>query len=198
MNELGIDVSKYEPAFDWSIAARRGVRWASIRASGGLVADTAYRIHRDAAAAANVSRMPYHWYVPRLGAIKQAELFLSSVGKWDTLLPPMLDLENYGTSVAYIGIGNAELKPWLTLVEAESGKKPVIYTTPGYINAYLYKDTWLSEYALFVAHWGVAAPLIPRPWSPTRWWGWQYTATGDAAYYGLVGVKSVSLAVRQI
>jgi GH25 family lysozyme M1 (1,4-beta-N-acetylmuramidase) len=52
----------------------------------------------------------------------------------------------------------------------------VIYTSPGFWNANVANDwVWDMPYDLWVAHWGVQNPTIPRKW--TQWVLWQYTTT---------------------
>ncbi len=166
-----------------------------MRASFGVSQDLAYRGEIENVLNAGMFVIPYHWYVPRkYKALDQAKNFLSIATHSN--MPCMIDLEDYLNIVGYKGIGVNELKPWLDEVENKTGSRPFIYTSPNYIKSYLVNDTWLSEYPLIVANYQIAAPLVPKPWTPVGLAGWQFCGdTADAKYYGFQQSLGCSLQV---
>jgi lysozyme len=71
-----------------------------------------------------------------------------------------------------------DTKLFLDTVEAQTGRKPVIYTSPYFWNTYMVPNpAWASDYDLWVAHWtSNPQPLLPNGWS--TWTFWQYTDRG--------------------
>jgi lysozyme len=189
---LGLDKSALDGTLNWPLARERGIRWTTLRVSG-RTPDADYALDRVLAKAMNIPFLPYHWYVPRTDPIAQAEKFLDHVVGAD--LPPMLDLEDYSSARAYRGIADKELHAWLDMVQNATGQLPVIYTSPSYIQSYLQKATWISEYPLMIAHWKAAAPLIPLPWTPDKVIAWQFVDGADAKFYGFNQSKGCALAV---
>lgn len=154
----------------------------TIRASYGVVEDVLYRMESDKALANGIYTIPYHWYMPKkFPVIDQARKFLSTAKHSN--MPAMIDLEDYGTTVSYKGVVR-ELKTWLDIVETAIGIRPFIYSSPSYIQNYLFTDTWLSEYPLILANYKTSAPYVTRPWTPLGLVGWQYVDGADAKYYG--------------
>lgn len=190
---LGFDISSWEAAHaNWPLAVLRGIEWASVRATSGLAVDTWYSRHRDGAEAVGIKPVCYHYYIPRKGWKAQAELYLKTVQS--SRVRPMIDLEDYGTIRAYAGIGLAEIKPWLEYVEQATGVTPLVYSSPGYIKAYLSRDTWIKRYPLFVAHVETGAPRVETPFIPMTEAAWQFTFTDSGPYYGLSN-QSAALAL---
>ena len=203
---LGIDASQYDTCTttNWGLAYQRGIRFTSIRAATTdnarkPVADKLHHTNMQRAGEAGLLRMPYAWLDPRVSGADQAKCYIESRDKGE--LPDMLDLENSGSITAWGMNVTQKIRNWLDIVETESGKTPIIYTSPSYIQSYLTKETWLSRYPLFIAHYNVAAPLIYLPWTP-EWYGWQYTMVGDGTFYGFnvpgFQVKSVALAILRV
>lgn len=192
MNSLGIDISSYDGVIDWPTVASRGIKWATIRASWNKNgADNNYSINMQGARSNLIKAVSYHWYVPRVDPIAQANWFVDHSGTVE--LPRMIDLEDTTFIKAYRGIAT-ELRRFLDQVCARTNERCMIYTSPSYINNYLTGSTWLSEYPLIIAHWDVAYPSY-KLWQRTNWRAWQYTGKGDAKYYGIPQCTDCSLYV---
>ena len=166
---LGLDVSSLDtkPAvpLNYNTAKQRGIEYVTVRKSAGFILDTMYPTNYAGAIDNGILDIPYHYYHPRKDPIRQADTYLSGnlSGEWF----PVLDLEDYGTLYkGYIGIWQAELRPWLMYVEAATGVRPAIYTGQSYINAYLSKEYELNEYPLMMANYLVAYPYMPPPYAP--------------------------------
>jgi hypothetical protein len=92
-------------------------------------------------------------------------------------LPPILDLEETG-GLAPVALASW-VRSWLTEAERLTGRKPMIYTSPGWSDGNV-KSAEFGGYPLHVAHYTAkAAPLLPRGWS--TWTFWQYTSSARVA-----------------
>ena len=205
-NPMGIgDASEYDTNqyTDWTIARRSGCEFGIIRATTtGAWANGKPTIRQDNSFAMNcermqqagVKRMSYAWFDPRYkvcNPIEQAMFFMDTVDKYGGAgeLGPMIDIEDAPAAGIYsfVGVGTW-IKLFLDAIELKLHKKPRIYTNLSYVSAYLFnsqvKETWLTDYGLVIANWGVAAPWVPQPWAPTGWDCWQYRADAPGKYYG--------------
>ena len=130
---------------------------------------------------AGLLRGAYHFFYAHDDPKKQAEHFIVTVQK-NTVkpddLPPVLDLEiTDGMSKTQIA---ERAFVWLQAVEKALGKKPILYTDPGFANAYL-TDPKFADYRLWIAEYGVEKPTVPHAWQGKMWTLWQHTQTGEAA-----------------
>lgn len=193
--KLGIDKSQYEGRWDWAVARNRHIEWVTMRACPGqsTPADPYYAEQSEHALAAGVAVSPYQYYKFRKNAVEQAKFFLSVATHAN--LPACIDLENYGLNYGYVGVGRAEILPWLEYVEKSTGVRPMIYTSPSFIQSYLTKDTFLSEYPLLLANYKVSAPFIQPPFTPKNQVAWQFWDGRDARYYGALEANGCALYV---
>jgi GH25 family lysozyme M1 (1,4-beta-N-acetylmuramidase) len=188
---------------DWKLASARGCQFGIVRAittgpwissRPAIIQDNMFLLNVDRMAEAGIKRMSYAWFDPRYkvcNPVDQAQSYLATLKKvgGPGELGPMIDIEDAPSSGIYsfIGVGRW-IKLWLDAVETELKVKPRIYTNQSYVCNYLFnsyvKETWLADYGLIIANWGVAAPWVPQPWSPTGWDAWQYRADASGDYYG--------------
>ena len=175
----GTDVSKYQTSVDWSEARAAGISFAFIKATeGGDRVDDRFRQHWANARAAGVPRGAYHFFYFCRPAIEQAEWFIRNVPKEKGALPPVLDMEwNPLSPTCRIrppaATVRAEMRVFLDRVEKHYGKKPIIYTDPGFFD-----ENGLSAFR------GYPFWLRSVAGHPTEKYGehpfvfWQYTGTG--------------------
>jgi lysozyme len=173
----GVDVSYYEPNIDFAALKKGGIDFAFIRVSDGATfIDPEFSKSWAAAKQAGVLRGAYQFFRPAQDPIKQADALLNEMGPLDADdLSPVLDVEVTGgvgasTIVARIG-------QWVAHVKAQTGRTPIIYTSPGFWSG-------LGTHAegadtLWVANWGVSCPSVPSSWK--TWTFWQYTDSGHVA-----------------
>jgi lysozyme len=113
--------------------------------------------------------------------VKQAEFFCGVFGKLGgNDLSPVMDWE---TTDGVASVNDRENGySFLNSVEQLSGRTPIIYGSPYFLEA-LSLDSRFLRFPLWTAHYGVKAPLVPAPW--TTWSFWQYSGTGavDLDYY---------------
>jgi nucleoid-associated protein YgaU len=151
---------------------------------------------------------------PRMDGTLQAETFLRKVKLEPGDLPPVLDLEELkssapqkpkGTKGSKKGKGKkggrsmeaaglapnsqiiANAEKWLTKVEAETGRKPIIYSGPFFLKDRVSgpggkPPKWAKDYILWIANYldhevgDNDLPIQPAGWAD--WTFWQYSETG--------------------
>lgn len=185
MNALGCDVSRWQDAnstpqkVNFERMRDAGASFVFIKASQANWMDEDIVWNWNEAAAAGILRGAYHFLTWDTPATIQADHFCNLIDHDPGELPPVCDYEWWGTipATAY-----TILKKFVERVEANLQRVPMIYTAPGFWQPYgTTALTWL-HYPLWVAHWRVAVPLVPKPWG--SWTFWQYTDKGDGLTYG--------------
>jgi lysozyme len=168
----GIDVSHYQGRIDWRAVEADGIGFAYMKATeGGSFVDPAFARNWAAAGETRIVRGAYHRFRARRDGVAQASHFLSVVSLRDGDLPPVLDVE------ATDGVSDArlvrEVRAWLAEVERRTGKRPIVYTKPGFRRAHL--GTALDDYPLWIAEYGVDSPSVDP------WHFWQHSERGRVA-----------------
>lgn len=171
----GIDVSHFNHQVDWGQVAAAGYTFAYVKATEGIDgADPLFAQNWRDAAAADLPRGAYHFYVTEDDPATQADFFIATVPCSDHgELIPVVDVEivGHGTSETWV----AGLQIFLDRVEAHFGVAPMIYTMPNFWNAKGGSEAY-GTYRLWVAEYGVDAPRLPTGWS--TWTLWQRTSGG--------------------
>jgi lysozyme len=171
----GVDVSYYQPRVDWAAARKAGVSFAFLRVSDGAsFLDPEFAPSWPSAGKAGIVRGPYQFFRPGEDPIAQADLLITTIRAQGGLqpgdLPPVLDVEvTDDIPVARIRAG---MRRWLDRVEGAFGRRPMIYTSPGFWDG-LGAEATFARYPLWVAHWETACPGVPGAW--TTWTFWQTT-----------------------
>ena len=200
----GIDVSHWQndkstpQKMNFTKARAAGAKFVFIKVSerGGMDEDFIY--NWKTAKAAGIPRGGYHFLRWDISAILQARIFCELLKDDPGELPPVADFEAPIKDGKYPS--NALLAAFLEAVESILGKRPMIYTSPGFWNSYgknkitgRFDASW-SYYPLWIAHYTTAAaPQVPEPWKSLAlsnaegskpWLFWQYTPVGDGLKYG--------------
>lgn len=185
----GIDVSKYQTEIDWDRVHAEGVEFAFARTGDGLnerthgEPDHTFKTNWVRMKEAGIVCGAYHFFRAKLDPAKQARLFLDTVADAGGFerddLPPVVDVEEIGCrGVSPVEVV-AKLRIFLSIVERETGKLPMIYTTPnqwGLLRKGGSDSLTFSGHPLWISHYQTTEPLVPKPWA--RWCFWQYTGTG--------------------
>lgn len=125
-----------------------------------------------------------------------------------------LDLENNcvrtsvsGSCTKYTSRNAVTLwaKTWLEAVEAKTGRSPIIYSYPQFLENAMVRDAALANYPLWIAHYSLnpfdplsqpglkTAGCFVTPWTTANcsslWAMWQYTSCGIAKKYGVPGTR---------
>lgn len=172
----GIDVSYYQGAINWSQVKGAGIKFAIIRVSDGTgFMDPKFETNWSGSKTAGVVHGTYQFFRPGQSATAQADILINQlrkVGFGAKDIPPVLDVEvTDGQSNDKIAAG---IRTWVSRVTAALGRKPLIYTSPGFWSAR--GNPTISGTNLWVAHWGVSCPNAPSGWR--GWEFWQYSSTG--------------------
>jgi len=192
----GIDVSHWQDdkstaqKMNFTKAKAAGAKFVFIKVSerGGM--DQDYFYNWKTAKTAGIPRGGYHFLRWDISGLLQARIFCELLKDDPGELPPVADFEAPIRDGKYPS--NALLAQFLETVESILGKKPMIYTSPGFWSSYgknkitgRFDASW-SYYPLWVAHYtSAAAPMVPEPWkSSSDWLFWQYSPVGDGLKYG--------------
>lgn len=174
-NAAGIDLSSFQPSFDW--AAEKGrISFAFIKATEGMtVKDPEFAANWQAAKALGIVRGAYHFGHPKNGAANDSRAFLATVRAHglqpDDLLA--LDLETTdGLSPQRVA---EYARNWCADVHRASGHTPVVYTFLDF--AHQGNCAGLGHYPLWIAEPSAprGRPVVPQPWS--TWKFHQYGTT---------------------
>jgi lysozyme len=175
----GIDVSNWQGDIDWDKVRAAGTQFAFIKATeGGDYLDPKFAQNWEGAKRAGIPRGAYHMVFWCRSANEQALWFILNVPNDRDALPPVLDLEWNGSSRSCpkripVDLAIEKIKIMLDVMEAHTGKRPIIYTDvtfhhevlegqfPGY-------NFWLRSVAA-----EPQAIYRERPWL-----FWQFTTTG--------------------
>lgn len=171
----GIDVSNHQGDIDWRALAAHGVDFAYIKATeGGDFRDRRFQQNWSAAKAAGIARGAYHFFRQCKSGADQAANFIAAVPKETGALPPVIDAEHMGPCPAGQTVPDvkAEVLAFMTLVEAHYGRRPIIYVTAEFDQAYLAGDLAGETF------W-VRSLFLPPSIREQNWLFWQYHHRGQ-------------------
>ena len=177
---LGVDVSHHQGAIDWPELAGQGVRFAFIKATEGRdFKDTRFAYNRKEAVKTGMAVGAYHFFLCGKSGVEQARNFIDSMPVDNEALPPVLDMECPApASEAQRQAVRTEMGLFLEALEAQYGKKPIIYTTYKALEAYIGKD--FQEYPLWIR----SVFTSPDTDALGRdWLFWQYSSRGRLSGY---------------
>lgn len=179
MSVPGIDVSDYQDPVGWTAVASQGIKFALIKATEGKStrADT-FKDKWQQAKSVGILRGAYHFFRPTRTGEDQADNFLQALNSAGGLeandISPVLDIEvKDGVSADLI---RERCLIWLDKVEAETGRKSIIYTGASFGDTNLSVNTQFAEYPLWVAHYTLGKPWVPGKWKTCAIW--QYADEG--------------------
>ena len=172
----GVDVSTYQGTVAWASVKAAGKSFAIARVSDGLnYPDAQFATNWSHIKSAGLVRGVYQFFRPGQDPVQQADFLLSKLAAAGGLQPgdmaPVLDIE-VTDSVANATI-QARAKAWLDHIQAQTGRKPIVYTAAFMSSAI---GTALTAWPLWVANYGPTCPTLPTGWS--NWKMWQYSSTG--------------------
>jgi lysozyme len=182
----GIDVSRHQGLkLDWrSIRNVDKVEYAFCKATEaqGYV-DESFARNIAEARAAGVLTGSYHYFHAKRPADLQAENYFKVAGSLDLDLPPVLDFESLQGIPVNDAIHRAD--EFILLTEKLWRRPVLVYTYPSFWLQLQkpsleplsrYKLSQICRRDLWIAHYGVANPNIPWPWSSYKFW--QYDGDG--------------------
>lgn len=173
----GIDVSRYQQHIDWEeVRSQNLVSFAFIKATeGDHLEDSYFARNWEQTKIHGIKRGAYHFFRPEVSGREQALLYLSVVDFEKGDFIPVLDVEVLpkGSREEWY----KEIDTWLQIVEEETGRKPLIYSSRFFYIDYLEKR--YSEHPIWIANY-------KRSDLPMKdWHFWQHTET--AKLRGIIG-----------
>ncbi|MBO4840399.1 MAG: glycoside hydrolase family 25 protein [Bacteroidaceae bacterium] len=175
-NVRGIDISHYQTNIKWEKLRNASinndpVRFVIIKATEGQdLYDDDFNDNFFQAKENDFIRGAYHFFVPGVDPVKQANFYLHQVHLVPGDLPPVLDIEKDGKlSKKQL---QKDVKKWLDIVEAKYGVKPILYTSYKFKKDFL-DDPVFNEYPYWIAHY-----YINKLEYKGDWIMWQHTDCG--------------------
>jgi lysozyme len=177
----GIDVSAFQDSIDWQQVKAAGYQFAFLKATeGGDWVDPNFATYRDGALKAGLAVGYYHFFRPATPVETQIKNFVNTVGKADPgSLRLVIDVEEPDRWKPYTVQQRVKMiDDWCQGVKKILGETPQIcvYGSPKFVDEVLGNSPLLAKYGLWIAHYDVAEPNVPKPWS--KWDFWQYTSKG--------------------
>jgi lysozyme len=171
---IGVDVSHHQGHIDWSALARAGTAFAYVKATEGAnFQDANFATNWTESALTGLPRGAYHFFTLCRSGSDQARNFMATVPNDPQALPPAIDAESMGPCQNGAPVGNVaqEIETFLALVEKHYGRRPLIYTTAEFHDAYL---TGQFPHDRF---W-IRSLVIPPLFRHQQWVLWQYHNRG--------------------
>lgn len=172
----GIDVSRYQQRISWDAVKEMDVNglrigFAFIKATEGRdMVDPFFKRNWKKSKEAGMVRGAYHFFIHNRDGRQQAERFIKTVKLEPGDLPPVLDVEQIGSTSP--DAFRKQVKRCLLVLEEYYGVKPILYTGASFYHSYLKKH--FDEYPLWVAHYLERhQPRVSRPWQ-----FWQHSEKG--------------------
>ena len=177
----GIDISSYQKnEADYLNKHKDSLGFIICKATAGIsYVDPDFKSNWEKIKKDGFLRGAYHFYFNTDSPVEQAQHLAKVLQVLEaTDLPPVVDVEGGGIhhSVTVEEFAK-DLLLFLTTLEKELGRKPMIYTNIVIANEYL-KDPQLSSYALWIANYvNKPAPDLPETWKDTGWMFWQRSSS---------------------
>lgn len=165
----GVDVSHHNGTVNWAQKKAEGNLFCSIKATEGLTnVDPMYAKNVAGSHAVGIPSSGYHFFHPALDAKAQAAHFISVIGRNQSgHLPPLFDFETLD------GLGGKVTSEHARIccqeIENAIGHSPELYGSPGFIEG-LGDMSWAAHLNLWIAHYRVSHPRIPKPWVNYTFW----------------------------
>jgi lysozyme len=204
----GVDVSQHQGSVDWHKVASAGFDFAIVKSSegqdfidpvdGSKADPNEKRLRRLRARCAEIRQQGltlgvYHYLRPKPGRTGDVE------AEWAVKVARKIGWGKPGDLRLFVDIEETELGRLAThrylgqfvrRAQSLTGHHPVIYTFPSFWD--LLGNRPNLGCPLWIAHFGVAKPTIPRPWE--KFAIWQHTSTGRVP--GIEGDVDLNRATR--
>jgi len=184
----GIDVSYYQGDIDWPAVKAGGYDFAITRINHSDFMDPEFDGNWAAIKEVGMIRGAYQYFEPGDDVAYQAQIVIDKLGMLGPGdLPAVIDVETT-SGLGPTAVANA-VAEWVELVEAGTGKKPIIYT-----GKYFWEDNVGSAAFADYPLWHAAYPNACQPPNPpppecgscaniadqwSDWIVWQFSSSGD-------------------
>ncbi|KAF6212219.1 hypothetical protein GE061_012740 [Apolygus lucorum] len=164
------DISHYQKNVNWCQVIEGGLEIVIHKATQGLrYVDETYIQRKEAARAAGLKYWGAYHFADGTDGTAQAQHFLKIAGDADFLA---IDLET-NPSKSQTTVTTEEAEKLAQAIRCATGKYPVIYGSPNFLDNYLTESKILAQCPLWVANWRSYPPSLPKMWN--HWVLWQYT-----------------------
>ncbi|MGH2612071.1 MAG: glycoside hydrolase family 25 protein [Rhabdochlamydiaceae bacterium] len=176
----GIDISHFNQVTDFSAVAKAGIDFAFVKATDGTdFIDPKLEYNFNGCRDAGIITGIYHFYRPDKEPVDQA-FILNKIAK--KLNPAMIavDVEPSGNPDGWLKLSPQDratsVKIFLGVVQSNSGKKPILYSTEDFLGNTL--SNLRLDMPLWLARWSDKQP-------EKKWTFWQNSNSGKIP--GIVG-----------
>jgi len=187
---LGIDFSKYQGDIDLSKAINAGANFFFCRVGGGYkdtgkpFIDDLWDVNSKKLTDCGKPWAGYWYFIPK-NVDEQLQWLLDEYLYQDYWMPLAIDCEKWWTTTAGLSTAQAsdaleDFANGLTI----AGVEWQIYTRKSFWDVYYQPRTCFSSNDLWVAHWGVDNPAIPKNWLTYRFHQWSGDGNGRGAEFG--------------
>lgn len=173
----GIDFSHHQGKIDWNRMISEldkdsvTLQFVFLKATEGQShLDKRYKENLKQARAHDLIPGAYHYFLPSVDPVEQADWFIRNVDLQSGDLPPVLDVEEYEAPLVLF---QTNVLTWLKRVEQHYGVKPIIYTSYKFKESYL-GTALFNEYPYWIAHYYVKEVSYKG-----KWHFWQHTDKGE-------------------
>ena len=181
----GCDISVYQGTVDFAKMKAAGVNFVILKATQGNYWDSKFKANWQASQGI-LPRAAYHFYDWNYTLQANIDALCNAYTLYPCEFNPVLDFESTVNAPGQTTAASYCLR-FLQEVESRIGKTPLLYTSPGYWASHGSSSAEFSKYPLWIAHYGVSIPTVPKPWS--KWHFWQYTSKGDGKAYGVASMS---------
>lgn len=181
----GIDVSRWQGDIDWEAVKGSGIDFVIIKITGadnGLYTDRRAIFNVTNARNVGFTKIGgYHYaYYKNVNEANKEASYFKSIASELGLDFAVLDIEYKGATGDLTEASIAFLESISTIAQ------PVIYASPSFIKSHF--NAAITEYPLWIAHYGVDAPATPL-WSD--WQIWQQRSNGSTS--GITGDVDINV-----
>lgn len=177
---LVLDASKVQAGFSWLAAKDAGAVAALCKATEGeTLVDSLWEADSAAAASAGLMVGSYHVFRPEHPNPEVQARKYCDVARPRTMLCPVIDLELDGRgSVPGELVAERALRFVAESYKLWGKKTGLVYGPSSFLQQLAHANgdamaVMAGYWKLWVAHYGVAHPVVPSPWQ--AWTGWQFS-----------------------
>jgi GH25 family lysozyme M1 (1,4-beta-N-acetylmuramidase) len=188
-NPLGFDIN-HSVNINWKLLAAIFKYCFLKGAQGETFHDPAFQTNWKAATEKGLLTGTYDFWVAQSDPIKQADNFLNRNVDWSArgVLPPVIDVENQVGKTpqesrkldTYILMNKSKCRDnalkLLELTQTRTGRKPIVYCSPNFLQEYLGDSKPFGIYDLWIAGYQDHVPKLPQGFN--NWLFWQCSERG--------------------
>lgn len=189
MNLIGTDISFYQDnpdtpqVVDFEQMRSAGASFVIIRAGQNTWIDKKVKDHWKRSKGV-LPRGSYWFYDDRSKPGEQVKLWREALGDSLPECGVWMDFEKlyggaYGREAHFKDFAEGVKDAFPNHVEVG------VYTAFYWWETNVKDFSYWHQYASWIANYGVARPLVPRPWKQDEWTFWQYTDKGDGKKFGV-------------